>query len=75
MKPYQNLKEDSGVVAYETGPGFIRLQFEDGGVYLYTDDVTGSYNIKQMQKLAARGSGLCTFINQNVREAYAAKER
>ena len=36
MEPYKNLSGNSGVVAYETGPDFIKVQFSDGGVYVYT---------------------------------------
>lgn len=75
MKMYKNSVGDSGIIAYENGPDFIRIQFMNGGVYLYTNDSTGAHNVKQMKVLAESGHGLCTFINQNVRGAYARKER
>lgn len=75
MERYKNLGGDSGVVAYEIGPDFIRVQFSDGAIYLYTYASAGSHNIEQMKQLATRGQGLNTFINTTVRKAYARKER
>jgi hypothetical protein len=74
MKVYKNLSGHSGIRAYETGPGFIRVRFEDGSTYLYTDDSTGPENVMHMKRLADEGSGLCTFISVNVKNAYAFKE-
>ena len=34
MERYQNLGGNSGVVAYEIGQDFIRVQFSDGSIYL-----------------------------------------
>jgi len=36
MERYRDINGDSGVLAYETGPDFIRVQFKDHSVYLYT---------------------------------------
>ncbi|MBI4003280.1 MAG: hypothetical protein HY348_16060 [Nitrospira defluvii] len=35
MERYKNLNRNSGVVAYEIGPDFIKVQFSDGAIYLY----------------------------------------
>lgn len=75
MDHYKNLGGNSGVVGYETGPDFIRVQFSDGAVYLYTSTSAGSENIDTMKQLAVYGEGLNSFINRNVRKAYARKER
>ena len=75
MERYKNLSGDSGVAAYEIGPDFIRVQFTDGAVYLYTYASAGSHNIEQMKQLARKGQGLNTFINTTVRKLYARKER
>jgi hypothetical protein len=75
MERYKNLGGDSGVVAYESGSDFIRVQFSDGGVYLYTDAITGAHNVEHMKQLAQGGQGLNAFINTTVRKAYARKER
>lgn len=75
MKPYRDIDNDSGVVGYEDGPGYIRVQFSDASVYLYTDASAGSGNIHEMQRLAAAGDGLNAFINSHVKRRYACKER
>lgn len=75
METYKNLDGDSGVVAYETGPDSITVQFRDGSVYLYNYQSAGKDNVEHMKKLAATGNGLNSFIMRNVRKAYAAKLR
>lgn len=75
MERYKNLSGDSGVAAYEIGPDFIRVQFTDGALYLYTYASAGSHNIEQMKQLARKGQGLNSFINTTVRKLYARKER
>ena len=75
MERYKNLGGDSGVVAYENGPDFIRVQFSDGAIYLYTYLSASSQNIEYMKQLARNGQGLNSFINTTVRKAYAQKER
>ncbi len=75
MEQYKNLGQDSGVVAFESGIDFIKVQFRDGSVYLYTYSSAGSDNIEHMKQLARNGEGLNSFINRKVRKAYARKER
>ena len=75
MEPYRNLGGDSGVESYEIGSDFIRVQFSDGSVYLYTYESAGSQNIEHMKQLAVNGQGLNSFINTTVRYDYARKER
>lgn len=75
MERYANLGGNSNVVGYEIGNDFIRVQFSDGSIYLYTYESTGVDNIEQMKRLARNGQGLNAFINRHVRKAYACKER
>ncbi len=75
MKRYKNTSGDAGVVAFEIGPAWIKIKFQDGSVYLYTNQSTGSEHISEMQRLAERGRGLTTYINRFVRENYAKKLR
>ncbi|MCR4427652.1 MAG: hypothetical protein NUW23_15980 [Firmicutes bacterium] len=75
MERYANLGGDSGVVAYEIGDDFVRVQFWDGSIYLYTYASAGVNNIERMKELARGGQGLNAFINRYVRKAYARKER
>lgn len=74
MKPYMNLGGDSNVSAYETGIDFIRVQFKDRSIYLYTSSSAGSHNIAKMKSLAEAGRGLNSYINTHVRKLYAKKE-
>ena len=73
MVRYQN--GESGVQFYDCGDDFIRIQFADGTVYLYTYGSAGSSNIEEMKRLAQIGKGLNTFINKNVRGNFAKRER
>ena len=75
MERYMNIDGDSGVAGYESGADFIRVQFSDGSVYLYTYASAGSQAIEQMKALAAAGRGLNAFINTNAKKSYARKER
>lgn len=75
MERYRNIDGDSGVTGYEIGSDYIRVEFSDGSVYLYTYSSAGSHNIEQMKKLAVAGNGLNSFINRNVRKSYERKER
>ncbi len=75
MERYKNLGGDSAVAGYENGPDFIRVQFSDGSVYLYTYASAGAHNIEHMKQLAIQGRGPNAFINSAVRKAYARKER
>lgn len=73
MRQYKTLNHDTGVVAYETANDSISIKFRDGSVYLYTVKSTGAAAITEMKKLAEKGEGLTTYINQHVREHYQAK--
>ena len=74
MERYKNLGGDSGVAAFEYGDDYIRVQFSDGAVYLYTYGSTGSRAIEEMKVLADRSEGLNAYINTRVRKRYARKE-
>jgi hypothetical protein len=73
MKRYRNLEGHSGVTAYESGDGFIRIRFVNGDVYEYTDEATGREHIANMQKLAQAGLGLSTYVSRFVHDDYARK--
>ena len=75
MERYRNLSGDSGVRAYEIGQGAITVQFDDGASYLYNNQSAGNANIAEMQRLAALGQGLNSFISRVVRKKYAQKFR
>lgn len=63
MERYKDIDGDSGVVAYEYGDDYIRVQFSTGKTYLYTYASADSINIEQMKVLARKGDGLNAYIN------------
>lgn len=75
MDRYSDVDGDSGVAAYQIGGGFIRVQFKDNSIYLYTNQSAGVDNIEKMKVLAEQGNGLNAFINKYVRKKYACKEQ
>lgn len=74
MQYYSGVNHGSGIAAYEAGADFIRVQFLDGSVYLYTYTSTGRHKIEAMKSLAEQGDGLNTYINQHVRADYEKRE-
>lgn len=75
MERYNDLGGNSGVSAFEIGADFIRVEFERDGRYLYDYATTGAEHVENMKTLARTGQGLGTYITQNVRNAFALKER
>lgn len=73
MDRYENLNGDSGVAAYQIGPGEILVQFKSGDTYRYTHASAGRRTVEHMKRLALRGEGLATYISQHVRNHYATK--
>jgi hypothetical protein len=51
----------------------ITVQFSGGDRYLYTTDSAGAANLAEMQRLAASGHGLSSFISRVIRNRYARK--
>jgi hypothetical protein len=75
VQAYSNLSGNSGVVAFETGPDFIRVQFVSGDTYLYTYRSASAPIVEEMKVHAVRGKGLSTFISTTVKGGYADKSR
>ncbi len=73
MERYRNLGGDSSIVAFEIGQGSITVQFNDGWLYLYTNESTGIGSITEMQRLANTGHGLNSYIVRVVKKGYAKK--
>lgn len=62
---YMNYCGNSGINAFASGPGSIRVRFENGLTYLYDTTTNERSVIEQMKQLARKGSGLNAFINHN----------
>jgi hypothetical protein len=69
MDVYKNTL--SGVSAYEFGKDYIITCFGNQ-YYLYSNEVTGTKNLKRMKELAVIGKGLSSFISRNIRKNYEA---
>lgn len=74
MKRYGNLHGNSGIAAYEAGAKFIRIQFTNGRIYLYTYESAGKGDVEEMKELAKEGEGLTRYIN-DYQPDYAKRER
>ena len=74
MENYKNLSNESGIAKYEILSNGIRVQWDSKVVYFYSEEATGVEHIAEMKRLAAKGKGLATYINQHVRENYEYKE-
>ena len=74
MTKYKNLSGESGVEKYEILSDGIRVQWQGGTIYYYSNASTGEDHIAQMKRLAEKGRGLATYISQNVRDNYEYKE-
>jgi hypothetical protein len=71
MERYGNRNGNSGVEAYEVGPGLIRIQYlGEPEPYLYTDESAGRKHILNMQERAQAGKGLATYVSRYVKTNY-----
>lgn len=73
MQPYANRSGDSGVVAFEVGRGWIKVEFANGTTYLYNAFEPGPAAVAEMQRLAKAGEGLSTYVSRVVKNRYAKK--
>ena len=73
METYKNRTKKSGVLAYEIGTDFIKIEFVGGDVYVYDYTKPGKIKVEEMKRLARAGKGLSTYISRYVRENYSRK--
>ena len=61
----------TGMRAFEIGADFVRIQYDRGGIYRYSEFAVGAAYFREMKRLALKGSYLNAFINQHpeIREA------
>jgi hypothetical protein len=70
---YKRDNPNAGILNYEITHNGIILEFEDRKHrYLYNADKPGPQHLQEMLRLASEGRGLTTYVNQHVRENYAA---
>lgn len=71
MERYLDLDGDSGVVGYEIGNTFIRVQFNRTfKIYTYSYQSAGSGIVEEMKRLAINGDGLNAYIKLYANKLY-----
>lgn len=73
MKKYANLSGESDVAGYDIGPNFICVYFATGTFYIYTNEVTGSFEVETMERLAQQGRGLGTYLGRKPYKRHSKK--
>jgi hypothetical protein len=68
MQPYKNSGNLSWISAFEIGEDYIKIQFADGVIHLYTNGSAGIKHIQKMKELAVAGKGLYNYIDQYVKK-------
>lgn len=58
---------------FAIGKDFVLIRFQDQMLYLYDEEKPGRVHVDKMKSLAAKGSGLATYINQHVRQNFQRK--
>jgi hypothetical protein len=75
FETYGKPGRDTGVLRYALEPDAIHVQFRDGSIYVYDFAKTSREHVETMQRLAAAGAGLSTYISQHVHNRYTSKYR
>lgn len=71
MQKYSDIDGDSGVVGYELGDTFIRVQFNKTfKIYTYSYSSAGIEKVERMKKLAQVGDGLNSYIKLYANNLY-----
>lgn len=73
MNRYKNLGHNSNVTAYEIADDSIKVQFNNGGLYLYNYSRPGKSYVDKMKQLALNGSGLNCLISSEIKKNYYIK--
>ena len=70
MERYANLNGNSGVIAFEIGNTWIKVQFTTGLPYTYSYRKAGEIHVERMKVLARKGRGLNSYIMLNCKYSY-----
>jgi hypothetical protein len=65
MERYRNPSGTSGIRAYEIGPEFICIWWDEEKPFTYTYKSVGRVHVEEMKRLAKRGSHLNAYINRH----------
>lgn len=64
MKKYKGSSRNSDVIAYESGPDWIKVKFKDDTVFTYSYKSAGRIHVETMKDLAQSGKYLSTYIHR-----------
>lgn len=62
MTPYENLDNQSGIIAYEISHAAITIRYRDDWCYLYSEASVGKDKLAELIKLAESGKGLSRYV-------------
>jgi len=62
MERYKNVSGWSGVVGYEIGEDYIRIQFKNSKILKYSYGSAGKDQVEQMKLIAQNGQNLNSFV-------------
>lgn len=75
MTRYIDRDDHSGILRYELGDDYIKIEFQNNSIYLYSYSSSGENYIETMKELAISGYGLNSYINKYVKLSYESKLR
>lgn len=70
MQKYKDKDNDSGIVAYEIGDDYIRVEYESGDIFTYNYEKAGKQRVEKMKELAKKGEGLNAYIYKYIIPIY-----
>lgn len=71
MEKYLNRGGNSGVSSFEIGDDYVSVYFKGNSkLYKYSNSSAGTYHIEAMKRLAQNGSGLNSYIMNNVKHDF-----
>jgi len=74
MIEYKNVSGNSGVTKYEIRETEILLVFKNPRIaYVFNHEIPGKTHVDLMKRMATAGSGLSTYVAQNVGKNFADK--
>lgn len=75
MRQYGWHAKTHGVVAFESSPDSIDVEFTSGWIYHFSYDRPGALRVERMKHLAESGHGLSTFISKHVKNRFESRRR
>lgn len=71
MEIYKSINENSNIKAFEYGPNFIIIKYNDGVEFLYDHQKPGLDKVTKMIELAKKGQGLSDYLENSIKKNFA----